>query len=180
MYFIFLLCVLKLTLLLVIFINTFNWISGDVLEIGVQYSIATKDIPSFERYMAQLKCYYLDYKSWVLIFTILLLLVSRIGFGFLYYVFFVFLFNIAEASLNHLLSIHCLASIFCSYCHKIGLLSSTLSLNCFLQITSRMIHISDIPYHWNSILWKALTIKWVTLFPFLRKFFAINIMKFMV
>lgn len=36
---------------------------GDVLEIGVQYSIATKDIPSFERYMAQLKCYYLDYKS---------------------------------------------------------------------------------------------------------------------
>lgn len=33
------------------------------MEIGVQWSIATEDIPSFERYMAQLKCYYFDYKS---------------------------------------------------------------------------------------------------------------------
>ncbi|VEN40417.1 unnamed protein product [Callosobruchus maculatus] len=35
----------------------------DVLEIGVQWSIAANDIPSFERYMAQLKCYYFDYKN---------------------------------------------------------------------------------------------------------------------
>ena len=35
---------------------------GDILEIGAQWSIATKNIMSFERYMAQLKCYYLDYK----------------------------------------------------------------------------------------------------------------------
>ncbi|XP_066601192.1 26S proteasome non-ATPase regulatory subunit 8 [Prorops nasuta] len=38
-------------------------IARDILEIGAQYSIATEDIPSFERYMAQLKCYYFDYKS---------------------------------------------------------------------------------------------------------------------
>ncbi|XP_046749591.1 26S proteasome non-ATPase regulatory subunit 8 [Diprion similis] len=37
-------------------------IARDILEIGVQWSIATEDIPSFERYMAQLKCYYFDYK----------------------------------------------------------------------------------------------------------------------
>ncbi|KAG8229895.1 hypothetical protein J437_LFUL009759 [Ladona fulva] len=36
-------------------------IARDVLEIGAQWSIAMKDIASFERYMAQLKCYYLDY-----------------------------------------------------------------------------------------------------------------------
>jgi hypothetical protein len=36
--------------------------AGDILEIGAQFSIAVKDIPSFERYMAQLKCYYLDYR----------------------------------------------------------------------------------------------------------------------
>ena len=35
---------------------------GDALEIGVQWSILKEDIPSFERYMAQLKPYYLDYK----------------------------------------------------------------------------------------------------------------------
>ncbi|CAH0393049.1 unnamed protein product [Bemisia tabaci] len=34
-----------------------------ILEIGAQYSIATKNIPSFERYIAQLKSYYLDYES---------------------------------------------------------------------------------------------------------------------
>jgi len=38
-------------------------IARDVLEIGAFWSIAKKDIPSFERYMAQLKCYYLDYKN---------------------------------------------------------------------------------------------------------------------
>ncbi|XP_011495466.1 PREDICTED: 26S proteasome non-ATPase regulatory subunit 8 isoform X1 [Ceratosolen solmsi marchali] len=38
-------------------------IARDVLEIGAQWSIASEDIPSFERYMAQLKCYYFDYKS---------------------------------------------------------------------------------------------------------------------
>lgn len=36
--------------------------TGDVLEIGALWSILKKDIPSFERYMAQLKCYYFDYK----------------------------------------------------------------------------------------------------------------------
>ncbi|CAK9815135.1 26S proteasome non-ATPase regulatory subunit 8 (Fragment) [Anthophora plagiata] len=38
-------------------------IARDILEIGAQWSIVTEDIPSFERYMAQLKCYYFDYKS---------------------------------------------------------------------------------------------------------------------
>ncbi|PSN32765.1 26S proteasome non-ATPase regulatory subunit 8 [Blattella germanica] len=38
-------------------------IARDILEIGAQWSIAVKDIPSFERYMAQLKCYYLDYRD---------------------------------------------------------------------------------------------------------------------
>ncbi|CAG0884519.1 unnamed protein product [Darwinula stevensoni] len=38
-------------------------IARDILEIGAQWSVAVKDIPSFERYMAQLKCYYLDYKD---------------------------------------------------------------------------------------------------------------------
>lgn len=37
-------------------------LTGDILEIGAQWSILCKDIPSFERYMAQLKCYYFDYK----------------------------------------------------------------------------------------------------------------------
>ena len=37
-------------------------IARDVLEIAVVYSVVTKDIPAFERYMAQLKCYYFDYK----------------------------------------------------------------------------------------------------------------------
>ncbi|XP_011310595.1 26S proteasome non-ATPase regulatory subunit 8 [Fopius arisanus] len=38
-------------------------IARDILEMGAQWSIAAEDIPSFERYMAQLKCYYFDYKS---------------------------------------------------------------------------------------------------------------------
>lgn len=37
-------------------------LSRNVLEIAVEYSVATKDIPAFERYMSQLKCYYYDYK----------------------------------------------------------------------------------------------------------------------
>ncbi|XP_070620540.1 26S proteasome non-ATPase regulatory subunit 8 isoform X2 [Erythrolamprus reginae] len=38
-------------------------LARDILEIGAQWSILKKDIPSFERYMAQLKCYYFDYKD---------------------------------------------------------------------------------------------------------------------
>nr|XP_005987891.2 PREDICTED: 26S proteasome non-ATPase regulatory subunit 8 [Latimeria chalumnae] len=38
-------------------------LARDILEIGAQWSIFKKDIPSFERYMAQLKCYYFDYKD---------------------------------------------------------------------------------------------------------------------
>ena len=38
-------------------------LARDVLEIGVQWSIEANNIPSFERYMAQLKCYYFDYNS---------------------------------------------------------------------------------------------------------------------
>lgn len=37
-------------------------VARDILEIAVQYSVATKDIPAFERFMSQLKCYYFDYK----------------------------------------------------------------------------------------------------------------------
>lgn len=32
-----------------------------ILELGVNYSLLVNDIPAFERYMSQLKCYYLDY-----------------------------------------------------------------------------------------------------------------------
>ncbi|XP_074786842.1 26S proteasome non-ATPase regulatory subunit 8 [Athene noctua] len=38
-------------------------LARDILELGAQWSILRKDIPSFERYMAQLKCYYFDYKE---------------------------------------------------------------------------------------------------------------------
>ncbi|XP_037939797.1 26S proteasome non-ATPase regulatory subunit 8-like [Teleopsis dalmanni] len=38
-------------------------LARDVLEIAVEYSVANKDIPAFERYMSQLKCYYYDYKQ---------------------------------------------------------------------------------------------------------------------
>ena len=38
-------------------------LARDVLEIGCLYSIVVKDIPSFERYIAQLKTYYFDYKD---------------------------------------------------------------------------------------------------------------------
>jgi 26S proteasome regulatory subunit N12 len=37
-------------------------VARDILEIGALHSIAVKDIPSFERYLAQLKCYYFDYQ----------------------------------------------------------------------------------------------------------------------
>lgn len=37
-------------------------VARDVLEIAVKYSVATKDIAAFERYISQLKCYYFDYK----------------------------------------------------------------------------------------------------------------------
>ncbi|KAL3285311.1 hypothetical protein HHI36_019420 [Cryptolaemus montrouzieri] len=62
---------LKIELTGVMFLPTSNAIASkqellfarDILEIGVQWSIASNDIPSFERYMAQLKCYYFDYKN---------------------------------------------------------------------------------------------------------------------
>jgi len=38
-------------------------ISRDVLEMGALYSVAKQDIPSFDRYLAQLKAYYFDYNS---------------------------------------------------------------------------------------------------------------------
>lgn len=38
-------------------------LARDVLEIGVQWSVQMGDIPSFERYMSQLKCYYFDYSG---------------------------------------------------------------------------------------------------------------------
>jgi len=43
-------------------ISEWSLFSGDILEVGAQWAIARKDIPAFERYMAQLKCYYMDYK----------------------------------------------------------------------------------------------------------------------
>ncbi|CAG0899451.1 unnamed protein product [Cyprideis torosa] len=38
-------------------------IARDILEIGALWSVSMKDIPSFERYMAQLKSYYMDYSQ---------------------------------------------------------------------------------------------------------------------
>ncbi|KAL1131876.1 hypothetical protein AAG570_011487 [Ranatra chinensis] len=62
---------LKIGLTSLMFLPTSNSVASqkelllarDILEIGVQWSIASKNIPSFERYMAQLKCYYMDYKD---------------------------------------------------------------------------------------------------------------------
>jgi len=56
---------LKLGLTNLVFLPTSNSVASkqeltlarDSLEIGVQWSIEAKDIQSFERYMAQLKCY---------------------------------------------------------------------------------------------------------------------------
>lgn len=38
-------------------------LARDVLEVGAQLCIMKNDIPGFERYMSQLKCYYLDQKD---------------------------------------------------------------------------------------------------------------------
>ena len=38
-------------------------LARNTLEIGALWSIEKRDIPSFQRYMAQLKCYYFDYGS---------------------------------------------------------------------------------------------------------------------
>ncbi|KAI0220201.1 26S proteasome non-ATPase regulatory subunit 8 [Lamellibrachia satsuma] len=38
-------------------------LARDILEVGAQWAIAKKDVAAFERYMAQLKCYYLDYRD---------------------------------------------------------------------------------------------------------------------
>ncbi|CAG8553979.1 6822_t:CDS:2 [Funneliformis mosseae] len=38
-------------------------VARDILEIGAYWSVRAKDIPSFERYIAQLNTYYTDYSS---------------------------------------------------------------------------------------------------------------------
>ncbi|EPY81893.1 26S proteasome non-ATPase regulatory subunit 8 [Camelus ferus] len=38
-------------------------LAHDILDMGAHWSIQCKDIPSLECYMAQLKCYYFDYKE---------------------------------------------------------------------------------------------------------------------
>ena len=40
-------------------------LARNTLEIGALWSIEKRDIPSFQRYMAQLKCYYFDYSSFL-------------------------------------------------------------------------------------------------------------------
>ena len=37
------------------------FIGREILEIGVEYSVALGDVEAFERYMAMLKTYYMDY-----------------------------------------------------------------------------------------------------------------------
>ena len=37
------------------------FIAREILEIGVEYSVAREDVGAFERYMAMLKTYYMDY-----------------------------------------------------------------------------------------------------------------------
>lgn len=49
-------------------------VARDILEIGAFYSIETKNIPSFERYLAQLKCYYFDYGFVFFVFVASLLI----------------------------------------------------------------------------------------------------------
>jgi hypothetical protein len=46
-------------------------IVGDVLEMGALFSVSAKDIPAFERYMAQLKSYYLDFRYYASLLLIL-------------------------------------------------------------------------------------------------------------
>ena len=36
--------------------------TGDILEIGALVSIRSRDIPSFDRYFAQLQTFYIDYR----------------------------------------------------------------------------------------------------------------------
>ena len=38
-------------------------LARDVIELGALYSVATRDIPAFKKYMQQLKAYYFDYKD---------------------------------------------------------------------------------------------------------------------
>merc|ERR1712128_368512 len=38
-------------------------LARDIIEMGALYSIASRDIPAFSRYIAQLKSYYFDYKN---------------------------------------------------------------------------------------------------------------------
>ncbi|KAJ3028492.1 UNVERIFIED_CONTAM: hypothetical protein HDU68_001560 [Siphonaria sp. JEL0065] len=58
---------LKLNLTQLSFLQTSNpkelLLTREILEIGAQWSIKAKDIPSFERYIAQLKTYYNDYST---------------------------------------------------------------------------------------------------------------------
>jgi 26S proteasome regulatory subunit N12 len=39
------------------------FVAREILEIGVEYSVAREDVPAFERYMAMLKTYYMDYSD---------------------------------------------------------------------------------------------------------------------
>ena len=39
------------------------FIAREILEIGVEYSVAREDVDAFERYMAMLKTYYMDYSD---------------------------------------------------------------------------------------------------------------------
>jgi 26S proteasome regulatory subunit N12 len=50
------------TFIIEYFFSASLFLLGDILEVGAQWAIAKKDVDAFERYMAQLKCYYLDYK----------------------------------------------------------------------------------------------------------------------
>jgi hypothetical protein len=38
------------------------WAPGEVLELGALWSIEVQELESFERYIAQLKVYYFDYR----------------------------------------------------------------------------------------------------------------------
>jgi len=38
-------------------------LARDIIEMGALYSIASRDIPAYSRYMSQLKAYYFDYKN---------------------------------------------------------------------------------------------------------------------
>lgn len=40
-------------------------VARDILETGVLWAVAIKDLEAFERYVAQLKCYYFDYNRFL-------------------------------------------------------------------------------------------------------------------